>query len=145
MPRKRKTASGAPAATPVPPVDAPYGEGERAIESQRRTPIPDYSGPAGATVPAGAGATPPAPQSPADQLQAALMAAKGMAPPTNLLTTPTQRPNEPVTAGLNLGAGPGPEVLSTGDRAVRTLRMLAEVTADPSFAQLAELAAQRTR
>lgn len=145
MPRKskRKTLSGVPGQAPAPPVDAPYGEGERAIESQRRTPLPDYSGPP--PVPAPAGAEPAAGLAPADRLQQALAAAQGMAPPTNILTTPTQRPDEPLTAGLRTGAGPGPEVLSSGDRAVRTLRMLAEVTADPSFANLAELAAMRSR
>lgn len=148
MPRKgpgsKRTQSGAPAATPAPMVNAPYGEGERAIESQRRTPVPDYSQGTAAAGPPGAPPSAPAP-APGDRLQAALLAAKGMAPPTNLLTMPTQRPGEPITSGLRIGAGPGPEVLHSGDRAVRTLRMLAEVTADPSFANLAELAAQRNR
>jgi hypothetical protein len=141
--KRPPTQSGAPAQTPRTPVDAPYGEGERAIESQRRTPLPNYS--AEPTNPGPAGASGPPPMAPADRLQAALMAAKGMAPPTNLLTEPTQRPQEPITSGLNIGPGPGTEVLASGDRAVRTLRMLAEVTADAGFANLAELAAQRNR
>lgn len=148
MPRKGKgskrqpTLSGAPAQAPVGPVDSTYGEGERAIESQRRTPLPNYSGPPAASGPAGAGPSTPPQQG---GLEAAMAAAAGMAPPTNALTSPTMRPGEPVTAGLRLGAGPGPEVLSSGDRAVRTLRMLADVTADAGFAHLAELAAQRGR
>jgi len=144
MPRssKRKTLSGAPASAPVPPADVPYGEGERSLESQRRTPVPDYSATA-ANAPTGAG--PAASSAPVDRLGMAMEAARGMAPPTNLLTQPTTRPNEPITAGLGVGPGPGPEVLATGDRTVRTLRMLADVTADAGFSELAELAARQTR
>jgi hypothetical protein len=146
MPRKakRKTLSGVPGAPPTPPVDVPYGEGERALESQRRTPVPDYSATAAeGAPPAGAGSA--VPGAPAGGLEMALQAAQGMAPPTNLLTAPTARPNEPLTAGLPIGPGPGPEVLASGDRTVRTLRMLADVTADAGFSQLAELAARQQR
>lgn len=45
--------------------------------------------------------------------QQAAQSAVPMAPPrpTTPLGAPTTRPNEPVTAGLPTGAGPGPEVL----------------------------------
>lgn len=38
-------------------------------------------------------------------------AAQAMTPPTGTLTGPTRRPNEPPTAGLPLGPGPGPEAV----------------------------------
>lgn len=54
----------------------------------------------------------------------------GPPPPGSLtsLTAPTQRPNEPVTAGLPLGAGAGPEVLTArtvANDALYDLRALA--------------------
>ena len=50
------------------------------------------------------------------QQQAAPMAGPANAPTSELppivgLTAPTTRPNEPVTSGISLGAGPGPEAL----------------------------------
>lgn len=77
-------------------------------------------------------------------MQAALQAAQGMRPPTSLYA-PTQRPSEPLTAGLPIGAGPGPEVIRTGDRVARTLRMIADITGDPKFEGLADLASRRQR
>lgn len=45
------------------------------------------------------------------------------------LTAPTERPNEPVTAGIPIGAGPGPSSLSVpaaaGSQALFDLRALA--------------------
>ena len=73
-----------------------------------------------------------------------MQAASGMRPPTSLYA-PTQRPTEPITAGLPIGAGPGPEVIRTGDRVARTFRLMADVTGDPRFEQLADLAARRGR
>ena len=41
------------------------------------------------------------------------------------LAAPTQRPGEPVTAGLQLGAGPGPEALAMmPDSTMETLRAI---------------------
>jgi len=51
-------------------------------------------------------------------------------PPVTGLFEPTQRPNEPVTAGSPLGAGPGPEVLNLPNvrpNVVSTLKRLATV------------------
>lgn len=42
-------------------------------------------------------------------------------PPPAGLMDPTQRPDEPVTAGAALGAGPGPEVLQDREAAVREM------------------------
>lgn len=152
MPRKgygSKTQSGAPAQAPVAPPGQTYGEGERQLESQRRMPLPSGSPPIpGATGGAG-GAGPagpaPAPQMPmAQKMARALQAMEAMNPGGNLYQ-PTQRPSEPITAGMPMGAGPGPEALSTGDRTTRTLQLLADVTGDPRFAQLADRAARQAR
>lgn len=150
MPRKAKrTLSGAPGGPARPPVNTTYGDGERALESQRRMPVADYSRrlqavPNSGGAPPGSAEIPATQQDPADRLNAIMAMARNMAPPEPL-NRPTQRPNEPLTAGLPMGAGPGLEVLAPGDRVVRTLRMLADVTADASFTHLAEMAAQRMR
>lgn len=65
--------------------------------------------------------------------------AKQMAGTAGLLDQ-TSRPNEPVTAGLLSGPGPGPEVLQmrTGSPGRRVLEDLTRWTGDPYFARLAE-------
>jgi hypothetical protein len=95
MPRKRKTMSGAAAAPPTAPVDVPYGQAEPMIEAQRRTPVPMTAGAAQPNLAAGA-----APATGGDPYAAALQAAQGMEPPGSVLSTPTTRPNEPLTTGL---------------------------------------------
>lgn len=42
------------------------------------------------------------------------------------LTTPTQRPGEPITAGLPMGAGPGREALTGFDPRAQETEMLAQ-------------------
>jgi hypothetical protein len=42
------------------------------------------------------------------------------------ITTPTQRPGEPITAGLSLGAGPGREALTGFDPRAQETAMLAK-------------------
>ncbi len=65
--------------------------------------------------------------------------------PTSLLA-PTQRPDEPVTAGLTTGPGPGPEVLfGPSTKASDTFAYLAEQTGDSYFLQLAELSRRQGR
>lgn len=65
--------------------------------------------------------------------------------PPGQLNRPTERPDEPLTAGLSQGPGPGPEVLSPGDRATRTLRLLADYSDDPGLSELADLAQRMGR
>ena len=66
-----------------------------------------------------------------DQQTAAPMAAAQPAPqmemPTPLMA-PTSRPDEPITAGINRGEGPGSEVMA--DRPTDMTRSLAEVMRD---------------
>jgi hypothetical protein len=53
----------------------------------------------------------PQPQTPVVQASPAPTAAPFAAPESGMLHAPTARPDEPVTAGLPVGAGPGPEAL----------------------------------
>lgn len=56
------------------------------------------------------------------------------------LSAPTQRPDEPVTTGLTLGAGAGPEIFSSPARAQRSadmLDMLAQYSGDDRTRQMA--------
>lgn len=77
-------------------------------------------------------------QAPASEADMASIIA-GMKGQFGLLKDPTQRPNEPVTAGLRSGPGPGPEVLQQmqGSPTGRTLREMSRLTGDPLFADLA--------
>lgn len=78
------------------PVSAPSGLGygeRKALEDQQR------AMPAPAATPVGS--VPPT---------AALTSGRAPLPP-GFFTETTQRPDEPLTAGINLGAGPGSEVL----------------------------------
>ena len=57
------------------------------------------------------------------------------------LFAPTTRPDEPVTAGMPFGPGPGPMVMPTADdAAMDRLRMLARATGSPSLLRLIEAA-----
>lgn len=131
MPRARKppTAMGvsanrtdlaAPVPTPPPPPSQPltvapgqpYGEAGAQRDAMRALPLPDIRGQQQAAI----GQPPPAPgpaATPAaydgSQLQAEARAMPFRPVP---LGAPTARPNEPVTAGSPLGAGPGPEALN---------------------------------
>lgn len=59
-----------------------------------------------------------------DQQTAAPMAGKATPPPMELptpLMAPTSRPSEPITAGINMGAGPGSEVMADRPSETKTL------------------------
>lgn len=58
------------------------------------------------------------------------------------LSAPTQRPTEPLTAGLPIGAGPGPEVLSAMPRADDTRAVLAAWYAEDPSPEIADMLAQ---
>jgi hypothetical protein len=89
------------------PVDAPtgqpYGERARQVAAQRAIPMarPQTDS---ISAPAQSGAASPATQRPSAPSGPS---AGGVVP----LDAPSARPGEPVTAGLSVGAGPGPEVL----------------------------------
>ena len=62
---------------------------------------------------------------PTGQVQAAAQAAP-QAPVTELFA-PTQRPNEPVTSGIALGAGPGPEVMGYNGQSEKLSDILSQM------------------
>lgn len=148
MPRKAKpTISGAPPQPVGPVAGQNYGAGAQQMALQQAMPAPNeraQSMEPAPTAPAigGTPASAPPPESEAERYMRMLDAAKAATPSTGLLTQPTARPDEPVTAGLPIGAGPGPEILQarTSTPAGDLLRRLSSATGDPSFAELARKA-----
>ncbi len=158
MPRTRRpaTISGAPAQPTAPVPGQTYGMGveqqqlaEAMPSPQARPSTPDASSASMAVPPPAAGASAggptPAPSPDAvraEQFQAALAAAQQLKGKAGMLRQPTGRPNEPVTAGLSIGPGPGPEALGMprGNPTGNTLRKLAAATGDSYLRELAERA-----
>lgn len=109
-----------------------YGAHKESIQAQQAVPLPQA-----APTPAAAPAAPPAGGGGGDALAAAL----AMAPPSGGLLGPSQRPGEPVTAGLPSGAGPGPERLAIAKPSIASaFERIAYVTGDPDAALLAQIA-----
>ena len=107
-----------------------YGEAGQQIAAQQAIPLPQVNSPA-------PGPPQAAPQGRMDPMAAAMAYEPGITP----LGAGTQRPHEPVTAGLSTGPGPGPEVFNaTGQaqRAVDTLTMMARITGDQRYAEMAD-------
>lgn len=93
---------GAPAQAPKAPTGLPYGQHQQLVDAQRQVPLP---GPTPQPPPAAG------PGSGAPMMDAAQAALGLRPPPAGGLLRGTDRPDEPVTAGLPTGPGPGPEVL----------------------------------
>lgn len=78
--------------------------------------------------------------------QRAVEGATQMAPPSpegGLLKQPSSRPQEPITAGMPIGAGPGQEALGVTatpqtERLRNQLQMAAEITGNPRIAMMAQ-------
>lgn len=95
------------------PAGRPYGERQAQEEAQRQIPLPAQR-PVAAPQP-------------------------GMNGP---LARASQRPNEPVTAGLGIGAGPGPEGLLINQGTESSKQLLNQAAAemgDPTLAYIASL------
>lgn len=143
MPRKRKT---------LPPQAEnaqAYGEAGAQLEAQRAIPLPADPGvPTPSPVPQGRAAPPPivGPDGPHPSVLEAAMA--GPTPDVTLRSA-TLRPDEPVTAGLDVGPGPGrasnPLLKAPAPRRATTLALIAEATGDPTVAALAAQAFMRGR
>ena len=94
-----------------------YGSRQQQVDAQRAIPLPAASAP------------PPAPQ-------AGTVAA---GPTVTPLSAPTTMPNQPVTHGLPIGPGAGPEVLglpSAGDNVLDELRGIFAAYPTPELATL---------
>lgn len=88
------------------------------------------------------GGAPVATPQPQVSLADALMQARGLGVPGGLLNQPTQRPDEPITAGLPIGAGAGPGAVGypMATPVGRWMRELAQSTGDPRMQRLADRA-----
>lgn len=111
--------------------DAAYGEAKEFNELQKQAPLANVPQPG----PGGAAAPQPNPNPLASVVP---------------LSAPTQRPDEPVTAGAPLGPGPGPEVMGPA-MAARTAQyqsasqLLSSIAASSDNADLQALAANIKR
>lgn len=122
MPRARKTQ-----AQQIAPGET-YGEGKQLAEMQAAQPLPDNRA-----------------QTEADMMQSALNDAGSIPeqfPPGGFLNQPTSRPNEPVTAGLDIGAGPGSEIMGMPSRrqnqVQQQLATAAQITNNPTIQKMAQ-------
>lgn len=162
MPRRgaKQTLSGQKAQPVSAVAGQMYGAGEDQMALQRALPAPNarvqpsaaYTPPStgggalsgavrGAVQPptgGGAGARLQAP-SEAERYQQALQAAQALKGQAGILRAPSDRPTEPVTAGLRSGPGGGPEMLGLqlGSPTGATMRRLSQLTGDPYFSELA--------
>jgi hypothetical protein len=143
-------------AGPVPNQAAPgqtYGRVQDEQAAQRQVPVappPVVTGlPGGPNAPAPPGSGLPAPGGGAAGAPPFAAPAPGRAPGELPWLGPSQRPNEPITAGLPMGPGPGPEAL-TGlmaqgadhTNATQLLQQLARIPgASKEVQQLAQYAA----
>lgn len=143
MPRKAKTHSGAPAQPVGAVAGQNYGAGQAQMELQRQLPAPQSAQPE-AAAPALAPAQPApapgqaAPQSaqipPEAQLAQAVQAMKMNG---GVLANGPQM-NVPVTHGLKVGPGAGPEAMidQAASPAARMLNAISDATGDPYFRDL---------
>ena len=140
MPRTRRTLSGAPAQSGPPVAGQTYGNGADQQQLAQALPTPNMQ--AATPNQAQAAPSPPVAAQPPYDHQAALAAASQLSNQTGLLQTGTERPNEPITAGLTRGPGPGPEAMAMtqGSPVGDMLRRLSASTGDPMFADLARQA-----
>lgn len=146
MPRRRKTQSGAPAQKIGSVQGQRYGEGVAQEQMQAQMPAPDNrvmaARPSAPTPPAGGPPAPAQAPTPALSLQEILQRAQSApSPGMGSLFAPSTRPDEPITAGLSTGPGPGPEALGPAlsvSTQGKFLRELTERTGNPYFARLAD-------
>lgn len=131
MPRTRKT-------SPDPPPGLPYGEGQTLSNSNDAVGAAISAPPAAS--PAGPAPVPQANQQVPRGLPDHVREAGVVGPsPGTSLGAPTEFPNEPVTAGIASGRGPGPEALPVRERNAmfEFYSSLADATGDDFYLKLA--------
>lgn len=101
------------------PTGLPYGERQALEQAQQQAPLPQQAG--------------------FDQTLAAAMGHNFQ--PVGL-GAPTQRPHEPITHGLPMGPGAGPEILPTSNTMTDQMRRLAMSTGDTAIQEIADRMAQ---
>jgi hypothetical protein len=136
VPTKPPPGQGQPNGQPITvPTGLPYGEAGALGQAQAAVPVPQAPGPPSPPGPPAPGAPPQAAGPPVDPMTAAR---NYQMPNLGALNRPTERPQEPITAGLPAGPGPGPTQQSEGMGALLT-RMAAQ-TNSAALAQLAQRA-----
>lgn len=120
--------------------DQTYGVGQDQLAQQAAIPLPNNRAPSPAAAPPEAPA--PGQTPPADPLARAVESAGAMPFHPVGLAGPSAFPDEPLTAGLGIGHGPGPEALPPMPHArnytADVLATLAEVRQSPQLAALAD-------
>lgn len=138
MPRTQK---------PDAPQGQSYGERGEQVAAQKVIPLPRAAnaGPPAPAQPPGSQQAPAMPPGggggqPVDAMQSAVQAARDFNPGITPLTAASQRPGEPVQAGLSMGPGGGPEIFDQPSRAMASadiLTQMAQSTGDDRFMELA--------
>lgn len=148
MPRRRKTMTGQTAMPIKPVTGAGYGQGVAQSQMQRQMPAPKAQQVPTIQIRTGPSAQPrmpvPAPAAPAPQAATAparpdiMQMAQQLRGQAGVLSAPSARPSEPVTAGLPVGPGPGPQALAQpyGSPIADVLRRVARATGDTYLEQL---------
>lgn len=131
MPRSRKP--------PVQqfPTGLPYGRQQQLQQQAAAVPVPRGAATRGPAL--------PAPTAPAQDPRAAAMQGMAQLPALPPLSAPTQRRFEPITAGLPVGAGPGPEAIAPlgpprAQSPADMMARLAAATGDPKLMAAANAA-----
>jgi hypothetical protein len=137
MPRAKKTPQGSPGQAVQAIPGQTYGQGKQQEALQKAMPAPNVQ----ASTPSARPTAQPTQQMEAPQpvrqpvsMAEISNALQGMG---GVLREPDDRPTTPVSDGLSVGPGRGPEALQRTTRLGNTLRRLAMQTNDPIFTELA--------
>lgn len=147
MPRARKTQSGAPPQKVASVPGQRYGEGIQQQQMQQQMPAPDLirqtsNALAQGVQQADAPQAQPQPQMTPEQRYQSMLDAAKQTSGAGLLGAPSARPGEPVTTGLALGPGAGPEAVAPVGRTPtgEFFAQVARLTGNPYYEQLARRA-----